>query len=184
MGWTSCENIYDESYTMQEIIDEVQECMEMEVDSVPPEHLPWEEYEDIVDSEEEAKKIIEEHFTPREKNVIVRYMVWEESKKYSILSKRLEDTKESLNALIKSKAPQYFKAAYVSCPTCGSKINRTYFVDHNHCCLVCGGEMWAESTSNRYSGYIDKIRKTEEELSKCKRKGKVMRLVKGYLYLG
>lgn len=184
MSWTSCEYIFDESYKIEEIKAEIEECLEMEVDSIPPSHLKWVEHEDIMDSEENAREILDNHYVPREQNIIIRYKKWTYSKKAETLQKRLLDVQTSLDNLIAEKAPENFKAAYISCPECGSKINRNYFKEYKHNCLVCGGEMWADTTQKRHSGYVMKIIQLQDEIAKCKKKYEVMSLAKGYLYLG
>lgn len=84
------------------------------------------------------------------------------SKKIEELRARLSDVRKERYALDRVIAAQSFKADYVGCRHCGSKINRTYI--KSNFCPICHGDMRSDTTQNKLNALSAKIEKLEKEL--------------------
>jgi len=102
------------------------------------------------------------------------------SKKRDELRIRIADTSAKHNALDREIAARSFKAQYVGCKGCNSKLNREYITSNR--CPVCGIDMRSDTTLARLAGYKEKLEKLNEELRKEEQKlaakGEVKWLVK------
>lgn len=125
----------------------------------------------------------------REKNTGVRYYDYENikpSKKILDLKRRIEETKQKMQQYEAAHSVQSFKAQFVGCPNCGSKIAKDH-ISYNRCPL-CHTELRSKTTMETLAGYREKIKdlekKVKEEEKKAKSKAEVKWLLYGQLYLG
>lgn len=84
------------------------------------------------------------------------------------LRARLADTNAKFNELNNQIAAQTFKAQFVGCRKCGSKINREYV--KSNFCPVCRTDMRSDTTLARLKGYKEKAEKLSSELRKEEQK--------------
>ena len=89
-------------------------------------------------------------------------------------SKKIEDLKAKLSAarqehyaLNSEIAAKSFKADYVGCRHCGSKINRTYI--KSNFCPVCHGDMRSDTTQKKLQTLAAKIKKLEQDLREAEK---------------
>ena len=90
------------------------------------------------------------------------------SKKIEDYDRRISETREKMAKYIAEHRVGDYKAAFVACPECQSKINKTYFEKNKtrsrqDLCPVCNANMASETTKNTIQGYKDKIAKLEKE---------------------
>lgn len=90
------------------------------------------------------------------------------SKRRDELRARLADTNAKFNELNNQIAAQTFKAQFVGCRGCGSKLNKKYI--KSNICPVCRADMRSDTTLARLSGYREKINKLCDELRKEEQK--------------
>ena len=90
-------------------------------------------------------------------------------------SKKIEDLKEKIKAVrqeyiaLNSEIPaKSFKAEYIGCRHCGSKINRTYIKSNS--CPICHGDMRSETTMKKLESLRAKIEKLSADLQIEERK--------------
>ena len=103
-----------------------------------------------------------------------------ETKRMTEIRERIKETKRKRLEYEKEHSVQNFKAEFVGCPACGSKIARKYLrADY---CLVCRADLRSETTKKTLQRYTEKIRELEQALEGERRKQqssrKVMWLVK------
>lgn len=81
---------------------------------------------------------------------------------------------------IAEHSPQAFKAEYIGCKRCGSKLSREYL--KGNFCPVCHADLRSPSTLDRIRKYDESIKATDEKIKaeqmKAKEKAKVYWLVK------
>lgn len=89
------------------------------------------------------------------------------TKKIDNLKAKLSSVRQERYTLNSVVAAQSFKADYVGCRHCGSKINRAYI--KSNFCPICRGDMRSDTTQKKLKALSDKIEKLEEELQKEER---------------
>lgn len=103
------------------------------------------------------------------------------SAKLENLKKRVSETYQAISALENEVAAKSFKAQFVSCKKCNSKLNKDYI--NSNLCPVCRADMRSETTRKR----LEVLRKKHSDLlaameaekqSLAAKKGKLMWLVK------
>lgn len=126
----------------------------------------------------------------RMKNVAVRYYNTEKlkpTKKMEDLKRRIDETYEKLVSYKLDHSVVNFKAEYVGCPSCGSKVAKKYLKTDNRC-PVCNSDMSSDTTKKTIKGYQDKIKALEKQLKELERKntkkGEVYWLISAQLYIG
>lgn len=96
------------------------------------------------------------------------------------LRKQIKDTRERSAAFEKSHRVYDFKADFIGCRKCNSKINRTYI--RGNVCPICHADLRSQSILDKLKGYQDKIDELEkriiQEQTKQKEKAQVLWLVK------
>lgn len=85
-----------------------------------------------------------------------------ESKKILNLKTRINLAYRRRDDYIEAHHVRDFKAAYVSCSSCGSKINKEYL--RNDHCPVCRSDLRSESVIKTICSYDNKIAELEERL--------------------
>lgn len=101
-----------------------------------------------------------------------------ETKRMTEIRTRIRETREKANAYSAEHAVTSFKAEYIGCSVCGSKVARKYL--RSSVCPVCRADMRSETTKKTLESYETKIRDLNDQLERERRKqaGKVMWLVK------
>lgn len=94
-----------------------------------------------------------------------------ETKKILELKERIHQNYDKRDAYINSHHVKDFKAAYIGCPCCGSKINKEY-LGNDHC-PACKSELRSETVIKTIQSYDKKILELEKRLQEEKSKQKV-----------
>lgn len=84
------------------------------------------------------------------------------SGKYVTLSERLVSEKAKLEEYTKQHSVKRFKADYIGCPMCGSKLAKGFI--RSEACPLCGTELRSKTTLDTIRRYVDNIRKLEKEI--------------------
>ena len=89
------------------------------------------------------------------------------SKKLDDFDRRIKETLEKRSAYVQAHRVGDFKAEFVSCPSCKSKIARFYFERNKNrskdLCPVCYADMASETTKKVLKGYDEKINTLRNE---------------------
>lgn len=141
-------------------------------------------YSDVpLESEEAAHKFISEHDKGWYAGLAVRYYNFdhvEDSAKAREICNRMQDCLDKKRAYAEAHSVKHFKAAFVGCVKCGSKVAKDYIRAER--CPVCGNMFRSETTANKLQLFDEKYKeldkKLERERMKQKNKAKVMWLVK------
>ena len=173
MSWAGIETSYSEKeYSKQNIMMEVAEILERDCSyNFTPHHQQWKFFDEICNTEEEAKEFLYSKQITRRYNGAVRYRVpVGKTKKMQSLEARLETTVETREQYKKDHHPCTFKAEFIGCPTCKSKIAKKYIKGYSHSCPVCSGELWSETTQKKIAGYNEKIADIQKQIKAEERK--------------
>ncbi len=135
-------------------------------------------YEDVCDDYNSAMDFIGKHDKGWYDQLAVQYKQFDKpltSKKLDDLKAQLWENSHKLRELEDKVAFKEFKAQYISCKNCGSKLNKDYIKRNN--CVVCGYDMRSDTTKNAISRLQEKsktIRKAiqEEEKKLAQKKAK------------
>ena len=90
------------------------------------------------------------------------------SKKLDELNAQLKETAQKLRELESKVAFKEFKAQYISCKKCGSKLNKDYIKRNN--CVVCGYDMRSDTTKNAIARLTEKVKTLENAVREEARK--------------
>lgn len=192
MSWAGIETSFSEKeYSKQDIIADVAEVLERDYSyNFTPHHQPWKFFDEVCATEEEAQEFLSNKHLYREYNRAVRYRVpTGKTKKMQTLEARLEATVKTREQYKKDHHPSMFKAEFIGCPTCKSKVAKKYIKGFSHSCPVCSGELWSETTQKKVVGYNEKIAdiqkqiKAEEKKANSKDK-ELAWYVEAELYIG
>lgn len=126
----------------------------------------------------------------RNKNFGVRYYSREDkkkTKKMQDLERRISETEGKMAKYIAEHSVSTFKAEFIGCPECKSKIAKRFIPSTNKCPL-CGADLRSETTIKILNGYKQKIKELnkllETEIKKNQKKGEVYWLISAQLYIG
>lgn len=78
------------------------------------------------------------------------------------LKERRKNEISKLNNYAKEHSVSTFKASYISCPECGSKINKEYI--HYDRCPLCKTDLRSETTKKTLARYKDNIKQIEKQI--------------------
>lgn len=122
---------------------------------------------------EEAEEKADEYAWNRKYSIVIPFLevkeVKETSKKKN-LKERIEAEKKKYEEYAKKHSVLAFKAAYVSCPKCGSKLNREYL--KSDMCPICRTDMRSDTTQSTLARYSEKIHDLRNEYKKLNREEK------------
>lgn len=135
----------------------------------------------------EAQQYIDDHDNDRYDQLAVkfrRYGKIEPSKTLLSLRERLKKEQEKKIEYAKSHSVSTFKAEYVGCPECGSKLKRTLL--RGESCPLCRAELRGKTTIDTLARYEANIRDLQKQIAEEERKleeknlknSKIMWLVK------
>lgn len=96
---------------------------------------------------------------------------YSENKKTKDFERRIAETRKKKSEYIASHRVADQKAAFIGCPECKSKINRSYFEEAKRrsvymvdTCPVCRASMLSETAKKTLKGYDDKVKALEKDL--------------------
>lgn len=199
MSWIAGKKVLDNNSkeTLQEMYAEIAEGVMRNTDlyefpNMGQDIMPIKDVSNgqVFASQNEAKLFLHSLDWERKYNVIVPFKDVDAAKKTKAvltLESRLEKEKQKLDEYKKVHAVKNFKANFVACPKCGSKINKEYIRDDD-CCPLCWTSLQSETTKNTIKRYINNMNnlyeKIEEEKKKQSKKAPMKYLVMYEEYIG
>ena len=112
----------------------------------------------ICTNEEEAEEYIKEHDKGWYDQLAVKFRdipVGEPSKTLLSLKKRLKAVQEKRSAYVEAHSVRAFKAEYIGCPKCGSKLKRELL--RGDWCPLCRAELLSKTTIETLDRYSKNI---------------------------
>lgn len=131
--------------------------------------IRWLDY--VCDDYESAQKFLESNDKGWYDQLAVKFKHFDKP----LSSKRLDELKAQLSEInrklreLESYVPfKEFKAQYVSCKNCGSKLNKDYIKRNN--CVVCGYDMRSDTTKNAISRLTEKTKSLDKAIQEEEKK--------------
>ena len=93
------------------------------------------------------------------------------NKKMEDIMKRIDETTSKKIEYMKKNDVSTFKADYIGCPGCGSKINKKY-IQYSKCPL-CGKDLHSKTTKETLKRYNDKISELKKKMKEESKKRKL-----------
>ena len=122
-------------------------------------------YNDVCEDQESAREFIEEHDRNWYDQLAVKYRRFDKplnSKKLDELKAQLSETRQKLQELDSKVAFKEFKAQYISCKNCGSKLNKDYI--KRNTCVMCGHDMRSDTTKSTIARLAEKAKTLESAI--------------------
>lgn len=194
MGWTEGYFNFPGKESKETIMKEVNESLYQERGSYEPRpqkylFLTKEPFE----NEKAAKEYLDSAEMSkywRNTNVAVQYYDTVEgkiTKKMEDLERRIKETEDKTVKYASEHAVSKFKADFIGCPECKSKIAKR-FISSSDRCPLCHADLRSETTIKTMNGYYTKIKQLQKQLAeekkKTEKKGTICWLVYAQLYLG
>ena len=193
MGWTETIEVYDEEGFKFASAD-IHEKLYQERGAYNPVFQKMVAFKrEPLDSYKEAEEFL--YHSPeadryyRKYDTAVRFLDYSciaPTKKMLDLKRRLDETVQKKTDYAEKHSVKNFKADFVGCPGCGSKIARRFI--HADKCPLCHKDLRSETTIKTINGYDEKIKELgklyDEAEKKNKKKAKVMWAVYAQAYLG
>ena len=134
----------------------------------------------VFDTEDEARAWIEDQGGFYEDHAVRFRCDRKSSAKMKSIAERIERENAGLKEYISSKSVKLRKSSYVTCPVCGSKLNKNYI---DRYCPVCCGDLFAPSTIStieRKQAKIEELRRQyhDEKKKNNRKEKKLLWLVK------
>ena len=141
----------------------------------------------VCDNREDAMEYIRRHDKGWYDQLAVKYYNYpklEPTKTVLTLKERLHAEQEKRVAYAQTHAVSAFKAEYVGCPECGSKLKRTLLKGNS--CPLCHTEMRSKTTMETLQRYDSNIKDLQQKIKaeeqkmrgKMRKQAKVMWLIK------
>lgn len=193
MGWTETIEVYDEEEFKFASAD-IHEKLYQDRGAYEPIFQKMFAFKrEPLDSYKEAEEFL--RYSPeaeryyRKYDTAVRFLDYSDvtpTKKMLDLKHRLDETVQKKADYAEKHSVKNFKADFVGCPGCGSKIARRFI--HADKCPLCHKDLRSETTIKTIKGYDEKIKELgkmyDEAEKKNKKKAKVMWAVYAQAYLG
>jgi rubrerythrin len=143
----------------------------------------------IFDNEEDAQKYMERHERNWMDDMAVKYKTLDnsnflsEDKTYQKLKDRYKRLSSRYNELEKNIHYLGVKSEYVTCRSCGSKLNTSFIRKIGNTCPICGADLRPQSTLQQIQNSKKNSEKAKKDMIErekylAKRHGKIMWLVK------
>lgn len=119
---------------------------------------------------EEAEEKADEYSWNRNYSIVIPFLDVQKVKETSKMKKikeRIEAEEKKYEEYAAKHSVLTFKAAYISCPMCGSKLNREYL--KNDMCPICRADMRSDTTQKTLARYTERIRELKNERKKLNR---------------
>lgn len=161
-------------------------------------HICWEEgsgglvkpirwIDHICKNQEEAEEYIKSHDRGSYDQLAVKFREYpsqEPSKTLLTLRKRREAEQKKYSAYAKAHSVSSFKAEYIGCPVCGSKLKRELLRSEG--CPLCRAELRSKTTIETLKRYSENVCELDKQIrieerkqqEKIVKKSKIMWLVK------
>ena len=174
--------VFEEKVNRKNVVDDIQDYAEREGDGYSG-PLKWHDEVEPLASREEAEEWIRVHDKGWYDDHAVRFYDYskaEDTKKITELKGRFKETCEKIGGFQEEHSVRNFKAEYIGCSGCGSKIARKYL--RSEFCPVCHRDLRSEGVLSKLEALISKRAEIEKKIAaeKAKQTGKrqVLWLVK------
>ena len=120
---------------------------------------------------EEAEAYIESHDKGRYGQLAVKYREYEKiepTKNLLSLKERLDKEREKKAEYTAAHSVSAFKAEFVGCPDCGSKLKKTLLKSEN--CPLCRAELRGKTTVDTIARYEANIRDLQKQIKEEEKK--------------
>lgn len=97
------------------------------------------------------------------------------TKKMGEIAQRRAETKEKMKQYAAAHSVRSFKADFVGCPNCGSKLARKRLTSER--CPVCYTDLRSETTLKKLEEYGQKIERLDDQIEQEKKKQKAARKI-------
>ena len=134
-----------------------------------PGRIRW--YEEVCADYDTAVEFLRSHDKGWYDQLAVKYKHFDKpltSNKLAELEAQRRDTRTKLRELESKVAFKDFKAQYISCKQCGSKLNKDYI--KRNICVVCGYDMRSDTTKNAIARLAEKVRTLEKAIREEEKK--------------
>lgn len=193
MSWAEGEYTFPEKTSESKIYSEIYESLERERGYYEPHHQKLCLLKDVpvFRTKDEAKEYIRDNSNKyyRKVDVGVRYIDYSNVKPTKAmldLKRRINETVQKKEKYEEEHSIASFKSKFIGCPTCQSKLNKTFLTGNK--CPLCHSELRSETTLTTISNYLLKIKNLEKEYHCIEKeqykKGKVYWLVSAQCYIG
>lgn len=166
MSWVHSLEEFSVNMSKKSITQEICERHYRERGHFEPVFLDFIWKDDVICKDyEEAKEYINSLNLHREKNVAVKFYKPltgpKDTTAMKNIQRRITETEEKLKNYDKSHSVTTFKAEYVGCPECGSKLKRDLL--KKDFCPLCKADMRSKTTKETLEGYRVKIKDLEKQ---------------------
>jgi len=128
-------------------------------------------FDHVCANREDAEEYIESHDNGWYDNLAVKFREYpklEPSKTMLALKTRLDNEKSKKSAYEKAHSVSSFKAEFVGCPKCGSKLKRELLKSES--CPLCREELRSKTTMETLARYESNIRDLNKQIKAEERK--------------
>lgn len=128
-------------------------------------------YDEVCDDYESAKEFISNHDKGWYDQLAVKYRHFDKplsSKKLAELNVQISETRQKLRELDGKVAFKEFKAQFISCKNCGSKLNKDYI--KRNTCVLCGYDMRSDTTKSTIARLAEKTKTLEKAIQEEEKK--------------
>ena len=174
--------VYEENTDRGKIINDIKRIAERDGEGYHS-TLTWHEKVEPLMTEDDAGEFIKSKDNGWYDDHAVRFYDYSKTtttKKIEDLEKKIEDLICAKEIYAKGHSVQSFKAKYIGCSHCGSKLNKEYFRKDR--CPLCGEDLRSATTIEKLKWYDTKLKECRNKIlmekQKQKSKAKVMWLVK------
>ena len=174
--------IFSEKMSANAIEKKVFEFVHSNGDGCGTDRVKFVDYK-IFENEEKARDYIKSLANDWYQGYAVKFYDYSKvknTKKIDELEAKIKETLDKKNEYVSAHSIKNFKASYVGCSKCGSKLSREYLKGNR--CPLCGSDLRAESTLERIASFDKRIKeynaKIQQEKTKQKDKAEVKWLVK------
>lgn len=196
MSWTGGEFTFPQKTSVNEMMAHIRDQLDENRGKMEPVHLPLKLHNILPFAcYEDAKQYMADKGWDydRDANHGVMYMEFDQpatNTKIKNLEQRIKEEEEKLENYKEFYSVRSFKAEYIGCKNCGSKLKRTLLKSDT--CPLCHEDLRCDTTLKNIASYKGKIKKLKEQLAEEKKKvdkkrqksGKITWLVYAQAYIG
>lgn len=182
MGHAINYNTYPATWTMKQITDDILDCVAHQGDQYGTDKVRF-PTDKVFDTSEEAREYINAHDNGWYDGIAVKFLSFdgvEASAKVKEYRAKIADTAQKKREYINAHSVKTQKAAYIGCPSCGSRLNKEKL--RGESCPLCYTDLRSASTLERIASFDKKVQDYEKKITqeqlKQKKKAKIMWLVK------
>lgn len=166
-----CYRVFDEKVPEKRIQDDVLNIVSHSGDGYGTDRIAFSHREPFANKEAAEQWICENDGWY--KGIAVRFCDYSKckaTKKIETLERKILDNTIKCNEYVKAHSIKTFKAEYVGCSCCGSKLKKDLL--RNNRCPVCYEDLRAKSTLDRIQGFDKKEKELRAQIDAEKQKDK------------